>query len=433
MGDFNPKPLTIVENCRSPQTEDHRSPPNISDNRRSPSTTADHSMGPNSNIILNDNNHIAACVNKAFDDLKAGVKGIDSGVTKIPRIFIDQGIILEKNNTDCSNNQLSVPIIALQGINEDSALRAEVINQVRNACANWGFFQVIHHGIPVSVLDEMIDGICQFHEQNTEVKKQFYTRDATRKVLYLRNYDLYKPKATNWRDSLGCIMSLDDPAHPQSCLKFAEDNMSTIIFSGRVHQILCKSVSRTIFVKLLGRKIGYHAISNKIYSLWKPSTTIMIMDLENDYYLVKLHEEAGYVRAFTKGVLGFMYRRSVIKSIGEIVCEAVSNIKMDGRVQKVEYESLPNVCFACGYYGPMKKLSPALYFQEKQGGVEEYGPWMIVDLWSMRADQSKGSSKDDKVSANLQGSQFNALQDFRENELGDVQISKLGIIAKSKG
>lgn len=46
----------------------------------------------------------------------------------------------------------------------------------------------------------------------------------------------------------------------------------------------------------------------------------------------------------------------------------VSNIKMDGRVQKVEYESLPNVCFACGYYGPMKKLSPALYFQEKQGG-----------------------------------------------------------------
>ncbi|TYH82419.1 hypothetical protein ES332_D02G058900v1 [Gossypium tomentosum] len=155
-------------------------------------------------------------------DRETGVKGIDSGVTKIPRIFIDQGIILEKNNTDCSNNQLSVPIIALQGINEDSALRAEVINQVRNACANWGFFQVIHHGIPVSVLDEMIDGICQFHEQNTEVKKQFYTRDATRKVLYLRNYDLYKPKATNWRDSLGCIMSLDDPAHPQSCLKFAD-------------------------------------------------------------------------------------------------------------------------------------------------------------------------------------------------------------------
>ncbi|MBA0585299.1 hypothetical protein Gorai_016080 [Gossypium raimondii] len=80
---------------------------------------------------------------------------------------------------------------------------------------------------------------------------------------------------------------------------------------------------------------------------------------------------------------------------------------MDGRVQKVEYESLPNVCFA---YTPSG-------LKVNHEGVEEYGPWMIVDLWSMRADQSKGSSKDDKVSANLQGSQFNALQDFRENEL----------------
>nr|KJB28443.1 hypothetical protein B456_005G048700 [Gossypium raimondii] len=233
--------------------------------------------------------------------------------------------------------------------------------------------------------------------------------------------------------------------------------MSTIIFSGRVHQILCKSMSRTIFVKLLGRKIGYHAISNKIYSLWKPSTTIMIMDLENDYYLVKLHEEAGYVRAFTEGpwivfshyltmqhwseyfstsqpfpssvvvwirflgVLGFMYRRSVIKFVRLAIMvymnkPLVSNIKMDGRVQKVEYESLPNVCFACGYYGHMKNYTPS-GLKVNHEGVEEYGPWMIVDLWSMRADQSKGSSKDDKVSANLQGSQFNALQDFRENEL----------------
>ncbi|KAB2092617.1 hypothetical protein ES319_A02G042000v1 [Gossypium barbadense] len=105
---------------------------------------------------------------KAFDDTKAGVKGIvDSGVTQIPRIFIDQSLILEKNNTDCSNNQLGAPIIDLQGIGGDSARRVEVINQVRNACADWGFFQVVHHGIPASVLDEMIDGIRRFHEQDT--------------------------------------------------------------------------------------------------------------------------------------------------------------------------------------------------------------------------------------------------------------------------
>ncbi|KAK5840878.1 hypothetical protein PVK06_009783 [Gossypium arboreum] len=126
--------------------------------------------------------------NPDYDRESEGI--VDSGVTQIPRIFIDQSLILEKNNTNCSNNQLGAPIIDLQGIGGDSARRAVVINQVRNACADWGFFQVVHHGIPASVLDEMIDGISQFHEQDTEVKKQFYSRDATRKVLYLSNYDL---------------------------------------------------------------------------------------------------------------------------------------------------------------------------------------------------------------------------------------------------
>lgn len=29
----------------------------------------------------------------------------------------------------------------------------------------------------------------------------------------------------------------------------------------------------------------------------------------------------------------------------------ISRIKIDGRIQKVEYESLPVVCFGCGKYG----------------------------------------------------------------------------------
>ncbi|PPR84948.1 hypothetical protein GOBAR_AA35758 [Gossypium barbadense] len=69
----------------------------------------------------------------------------------------------------------------------------------------------------------------------------------------------------------------------------------------------------------------------------------------------------------------------------------------------------------------------------KDTRIQEYGSWMVVDLCSRRANRSKGSDKDDKVSANLQGSRFHALQDLRENELGNVQISKCGIIAKSKG
>ncbi|GLU08138.1 hypothetical protein SLE2022_250630 [Rubroshorea leprosula] len=150
---------------------------------------------------------------KAFDETKAGVKGlVDSGLTTIPRIFIDHQRTLDKKSGS-TDAHLSVPIIDLQGVNEDSTLRGKVIELVRDASAKWGFFQVVNHGVPISFLDEMIDGVRRFHEQDVEVKKEFYTRDIySRKTVYLSNFDLYKSQAANWRDTLALIMAPNPPA-----------------------------------------------------------------------------------------------------------------------------------------------------------------------------------------------------------------------------
>ncbi|MBA0824695.1 hypothetical protein Goarm_021343, partial [Gossypium armourianum] len=129
-----------------------------------------------------------------------------------------------------------------------------------------------------------------------------------------------------------------------------------------------KNISRLVVVKLLGRKIGYQALLYKVYSLWKPSGPIRIMDLENDYFLIKLQSEDNYVRALTEGpwvvygqyltiqpwlklfspgqpfpssiivwiyflgIPSFMYRKSVIKSIGEIIGRV---IKLDDNTKSV--------------------------------------------------------------------------------------------------
>lgn len=68
-------------------------------------------------------------------------------------------------------------------------------------------FRLFNHGIPSSVLDEMINGVRRFHEQDTETKKEFYTRDLSRKVVYLSNVDLWESQAANWRDSLFLFMA----------------------------------------------------------------------------------------------------------------------------------------------------------------------------------------------------------------------------------
>ncbi|XP_004491807.1 1-aminocyclopropane-1-carboxylate oxidase homolog 1-like [Cicer arietinum] len=137
---------------------------------------------------------------KAFDETKAGVMGlVQRGVTKIPRMFYS-GEFTE--NSD-GNTKLSVPVIDLKNINNDPTHRVEILSQIRTACKEWGFFQVINHGIPVSVLDGMIDGSLKFHEQDADLKKPYYSRDLEKKVTYFSNVSLFSGNPANWRDTIG--------------------------------------------------------------------------------------------------------------------------------------------------------------------------------------------------------------------------------------
>ena len=149
---------------------------------------------------------------KAFDDTKAGVKGlVDAGVTEIPRIFHHPPDSLDKTSATTGDIQFSIPVIDLEGIDKDVIKRKEIVERVGEASEVWGFFQVVNHGIPVSVLEEIKEGVRRFYEQDTEVKKELYTRDPMRPVLYNSNFDLYSGAATNWRDTFLCMMAPNPP------------------------------------------------------------------------------------------------------------------------------------------------------------------------------------------------------------------------------
>ncbi|XP_076890719.1 1-aminocyclopropane-1-carboxylate oxidase homolog 1-like isoform X1 [Bidens hawaiensis] len=146
----------------------------------------------------------------AFDETKSGVKGlVDSGVTEVPRIFR----LPSPENLTSRQPQLTLPIIDLEGMNEDPIRRKEVIRQVKDALESWGFFQMVNHGIPINVLEEMLKGVRDFHEQDTEVKKQWYKRDLSGKTrfVYLSNFDIYATPVANWRDSCYCFMAPNSP------------------------------------------------------------------------------------------------------------------------------------------------------------------------------------------------------------------------------
>ena len=48
-----------------------------------------------------------------------------------------------------------------------------------------------------SVLNDIIDGIRRFHESDDETKKEWYSWDPKKKVIFNCNFDLYQARMTN--------------------------------------------------------------------------------------------------------------------------------------------------------------------------------------------------------------------------------------------
>ncbi|KAL0710806.1 hypothetical protein Bca4012_017784 [Brassica carinata] len=158
---------------------------------------------------------------KAFDETKAGVKGlVDAQVTEVPHIFHDPVGTLEDKKPPASASDFAIPIIDFTGLCSDAASRECVVKKIKDAAEKWGFFQVINHDVPLSVLEEIKDGVRRFHEEDVEVKKSYFSRELSKRFLYYSNFNLYSSSPNNWRDSFAIYMDPNPPKPdelPEAC------------------------------------------------------------------------------------------------------------------------------------------------------------------------------------------------------------------------
>ncbi|CAN1311968.1 1-aminocyclopropane-1-carboxylate oxidase homolog 1 [Linum perenne] len=147
---------------------------------------------------------------RSFDESKAGVKGLaDSGIKEIPRIFHAPPHFMDKGSPFSPNDPNFIfPVIDLAG-------RKQMVEKIRDASGSWGFFQIVNHGVPEKIQEDMTSGVRKFFELDVERKKEFYDKESTKKVVYSSNPDMYAIPVCSWTDLMLTHSSADDPLEPE--------------------------------------------------------------------------------------------------------------------------------------------------------------------------------------------------------------------------
>ncbi|KAJ7564825.1 hypothetical protein O6H91_02G035200 [Diphasiastrum complanatum] len=101
--------------------------------------------------ILEGANH--AWSGLSLEELRRGAKAlVDGGLTRIPDRYI-----LPPHQRPNYSQVLScdnIPVIDLAGLDSGYENRAQVITDIAKACQNWGFYQVVNHGVPFAVMQK---------------------------------------------------------------------------------------------------------------------------------------------------------------------------------------------------------------------------------------------------------------------------------------
>ncbi|KAL5220977.1 hypothetical protein ABZP36_025690 [Zizania latifolia] len=307
---------------------------------------------------------------QAFDDTKAGVKGlVDADVTAVPAIFHhrpDPIPVVASSDVD----DAVIPVIDLADIDRD-----RVVAKVRAAAETVGFFQLVNHGVPGEIMDEMLAAVRRFNEEPTEAKRPYYTRDRARKVRFNSNFDLFKSPAANWRDTLFMEMTPESPAPeeiPVACRGVIPEYVEAVQGLGeQLFELLSEALG--LPVGLLGRDTGcvngLSVAAHYYPACPEPHLTLGTTRHSDSTFLTVLLQDTAMGGLQVLLELGWVdvppVAGALVVNIGDLL-QLISN----DRLKSVEHRVVAN--------GVGSRVSVACFFRPQYASTRVYDPIVMA-------------------------------------------------------
>ena len=160
-------------------------------------------MAPTLAVSFNDSSEIIDFVLKKGN----GVKGLsEMGLESLPEQYIQP---LEERMCDTKTmSQESVPLIDISKWDDP-----EVAEAICEAAEKWGFFQIINHGVPIEVLENVKEATHLFFGLSAEEKRKYLKGlSPSNNVRFGTSFSPEAEKALEWKDYLSLLYVSEDEA-----------------------------------------------------------------------------------------------------------------------------------------------------------------------------------------------------------------------------
>ncbi|KAJ4848943.1 hypothetical protein Tsubulata_034179 [Turnera subulata] len=121
------------------------------------------------------------------------------GLTSIPSAYT----FTRESQEAVSDPEESLPIIDLSLLSSGTPdQRSKIIHDLGKACQEWGFFTVINHGVPESLMKAMMDACREFFDLPEEEKREFAGKHVLDPIRCGTSFNTSVEKVFCWRDFL---------------------------------------------------------------------------------------------------------------------------------------------------------------------------------------------------------------------------------------